>query len=951
MSLAEDAVAVEYVVNLPTTEQRRNATSISRSELLSAVRALTGCQRCGFVEQVLAALDPELSSARHAALLPRQGANGWLCGTSVETTVAVGHDTLPNSTSQGTRVLPVARGQRSLVVAATSNPELQPDANGAPAMGGRAAMGCPVVMAPDKVLAPLASGGSSVLAGLMEFSWKETGSGRAGRDVDSGSGVSAGDDRADRLALSDSLLSRPRLLRRFLADSIGLMQNLGVDVGDCSRHSGYPGPTELASTLARLDLQRRHTLERLAAWGLLKAQSPQAPLAGSSRGSSLVAEADTVPEELGDTGVDVDLDADMDDPALALAIQLSLQESGTLSAASPTTPRPSPPPLAPPASAGGHSPGHFVGRDGATQQHHCNSPRQQQQQSLTSTPRRMQRITPRQTVISPLSAVVPGHSPRASMRGSAGGSRPSATAAEAAGELAASREQQHSQVQASRLPVAAVLAATEGLTDASVLVDFAAVEALSEGSRERMRHLVSQLVQVQQRRSRLEHAWQHSILAAGRKLLLILLQMLWVSLRRAAASVGQTAVQASSISEVAEALEQRGGMSALLQRAGLPLAVGSGVPAQLSLLPDPRQIPSWPQPQSPQAPQPQSQSPQPRRLARYEGLLADLAAGLGEEDTHLVMGLGLNPDLDLDLGLHLRSEPSVLESRANFAGIGGGRHVEGDTSVTLDQNGSASAGSNGSGDDNGDEGWDAALGGRGGIRISNVVTVPQYRASNLQRSSGLSSPTAVTAGQEVMANERPGLTGRSWYGAQSAAAAMEIAPEAGRGRLGRGFRCGGLHFERDACQPECVTAREQQAEQLRALQNQLHRCQSSQSELQGEVGRLLDMLTEQRKMQEQATAVIRGDLAQWQADPAVLQGMGAEELGELAAKLEAALSRVRAAQLQAAAERDLLCPVCWELRKGLVFGCGHQTCCSCGEKLAACPICRKPVSLRIKVYS
>ncbi|GLI70465.1 hypothetical protein VaNZ11_015375 [Volvox africanus] len=948
MSTAEDAVAVEYIVSLPTTEQRRNATSISRSELLSAVRALTGCQRCGFVEQVLAALNPELSSARDAYLPSRQGASGWLWGTSAATTATVGHDTLSNSTFQGTGVFPVPMGRPSL--------EPQPDATTAPAMGGGTATGCPVVMAPDKVLALLSSsGGSSDLAGLMQFSWKETGSGGAGRDADSGRGFNAGNagnDGADRLALRDSLLSRPRLLRRFLVDSIGLMQTLAEDVGDCSRHSGYPGPTELASTLARLDLQRRHTLERLAAWGVLKMQSPQAPTAGSSRGSSLLAETDTVPEELGSTGVDVDLDADVDDPALALAIQLSLRESGMLSTASAITPQPSPPPAGSPASAGGHSPGRFVRADGGTQQHHCNSPRhqQQQQQSLTSTPRRMQRITPRQTVITPLSASLPGHSPGASILGSAGGSRPSAATA-AGGELAASceQQQQYSQVQASRLPVAAVLAATEDLTDASVLVDSAAVEALPEGLRERVKHLVSQLVQVQQRRGRLEHAWQHSILAAGRKLLLILLQMLWVSLPRAAASVGRTAEQPSSISEVAEAPEQRGGMSALWQRAGLPLAVGNGVPAQLSLLPDPRQSPSRPQPQSPQPPQPQSQSPQPRRLARYEGLLADLAAGLGEEDTHLVMDLGLNPDLGL--GLHLRSEPSALESRDNLAEIGGGRHAEGDTSVILGQNGSASVGSNGSGDDNGDEGWDAALGGRGGIRIHSVVTVPQYRASNLQRSSGLPSPTAATGRQEAIATGQPGLTGRSWYGAQPPAAAMEIALETGRGGLGRGFRYGGLQFQRDACQPECVTAREQQAEQLRALQNQLHRCQSSQSELQGEIGRLLDMLTEQRKMQEQATAVLRGDLAQWQAEPAALQGMGAEELGELAAKLEAALNRVRAAQLQAAAERDLLCPVCWELRKGLVFGCGHQTCCSCGEKLAACPICRKAVSLRIKVYS
>ncbi len=54
--------------------------------------------------------------------------------------------------------------------------------------------------------------------------------------------------------------------------------------------------------------------------------------------------------------------------------------------------------------------------------------------------------------------------------------------------------------------------------------------------------------------------------------------------------------------------------------------------------------------------------------------------------------------------------------------------------------------------------------------------------------------------------------------------------------------------------------------------------------------------------------------------------------------------------MQAVAERDLLCPVCWEARKGLVFQCGHQTCGACGERLTACPICRVAISIRIKTY-
>lgn len=85
-------------------------------------------------------------------------------------------------------------------------------------------------------------------------------------------------------------------------------------------------------------------------------------------------------------------------------------------------------------------------------------------------------------------------------------------------------------------------------------------------------------------------------------------------------------------------------------------------------------------------------------------------------------------------------------------------------------------------------------------------------------------------------------------------------------------------------------------------------------------------------------------------DPETLKGMNADDLADLATSIEATLQRVRAAHVQAAAEKEFLCPVCWDRRKGLVFQCGHQTCQQCGDKLVECPICRQKISLRIKVY-
>ncbi|KXZ47042.1 hypothetical protein GPECTOR_38g279 [Gonium pectorale] len=359
------------------------------------------------------------------------------------------------------------------------------------------------------------------------------------------------------------------------------------------------------------------------------------------------------------------------------------------------------------------------------------------------------------------------------------------------------------------LAVTDAVSAAAGLADPSALVDSAAVAALPQGLRERVQHLVAQLVQVQQRRGRLEYALQHGIVAGGRRLLLCLLQLMWTALRRAAAEAGAGAAAVSG------AAPAEGRAAAPVQR---QTQQGAAVA-----------VPERPMPQ-------------------YEGLLAELASVLQEGDARL------DPIRAPDLGLGLDSE------------------------LALDE-------------------WTDA---------------EEERALPL-----LESGTAL--------GERCGSSGSG------------NALDAG---------CGN-----GACGGECLAERKEQAEQLRVLQGQLARCQASQSELQGEVGRLLDTLGESRRVQEQAVQALQKELAQWRGESAALAQMGPDELADLASRLEGALSRVRSAQLQAAADREQQCPVCWERRKGLVFGCGHQTCCACGDKLAACPICRVPVSLRIRVYS
>ncbi|XP_052273391.1 E3 ubiquitin-protein ligase MIB1-like [Dreissena polymorpha] len=44
------------------------------------------------------------------------------------------------------------------------------------------------------------------------------------------------------------------------------------------------------------------------------------------------------------------------------------------------------------------------------------------------------------------------------------------------------------------------------------------------------------------------------------------------------------------------------------------------------------------------------------------------------------------------------------------------------------------------------------------------------------------------------------------------------------------------------------------------------------------------------------------------------------------------------------------CPVCMDRLKNMIFLCGHGTCQMCGDRMAECPICRKPVEKRILLY-
>ncbi|CAH2075735.1 unnamed protein product [Thlaspi arvense] len=48
---------------------------------------------------------------------------------------------------------------------------------------------------------------------------------------------------------------------------------------------------------------------------------------------------------------------------------------------------------------------------------------------------------------------------------------------------------------------------------------------------------------------------------------------------------------------------------------------------------------------------------------------------------------------------------------------------------------------------------------------------------------------------------------------------------------------------------------------------------------------------------------------------------------------------------------EQVCPICLTNPKNMAFGCGHLTCRDCGETISSCPLCRQPITMRIKLYS
>ncbi|KAG7982857.1 hypothetical protein I3843_04G074400 [Carya illinoinensis] len=50
-------------------------------------------------------------------------------------------------------------------------------------------------------------------------------------------------------------------------------------------------------------------------------------------------------------------------------------------------------------------------------------------------------------------------------------------------------------------------------------------------------------------------------------------------------------------------------------------------------------------------------------------------------------------------------------------------------------------------------------------------------------------------------------------------------------------------------------------------------------------------------------------------------------------------------------EDDHVCSICLTNPKNLAFGCGRPTCKDCGVNLSLCPMCREPITTRLRLFT
>ncbi|TKY73812.1 E3 ubiquitin-protein ligase RGLG1 [Spatholobus suberectus] len=63
------------------------------------------------------------------------------------------------------------------------------------------------------------------------------------------------------------------------------------------------------------------------------------------------------------------------------------------------------------------------------------------------------------------------------------------------------------------------------------------------------------------------------------------------------------------------------------------------------------------------------------------------------------------------------------------------------------------------------------------------------------------------------------------------------------------------------------------------------------------------------------------------------------------------MTNLESVEPTAPAGAEPVCPVCLTNPKDMAFGCGHTTCKECGSTLSSCPMCRKQITTRLRLYT
>uniref|UniRef100_A0ACD5XL10 Uncharacterized protein n=1 Tax=Avena sativa TaxID=4498 RepID=A0ACD5XL10_AVESA len=70
-----------------------------------------------------------------------------------------------------------------------------------------------------------------------------------------------------------------------------------------------------------------------------------------------------------------------------------------------------------------------------------------------------------------------------------------------------------------------------------------------------------------------------------------------------------------------------------------------------------------------------------------------------------------------------------------------------------------------------------------------------------------------------------------------------------------------------------------------------------------------------------------------------------------AAAAHAPSTTSRSTDVSKIASDEQVCPICLTNPKDMAFQCGHLTCKECGPTLSTCPLCRAPITVRVRLYS